>query len=1433
MKNNVRPIFLAAFCFLLINMAFADKFHNKNGSKQSQNGNGSRVGAVDAEACSPATGHTDLDINNVRTRINTGGDMWWDLINISKYEIPKGSGKTSMFAGALWIGGIDINGQLKLAALEYRSYGVDYWPGPLSIDGYASVDAPTCEQYDQHYLITRAEVDQFIAHWKCPSCYPDYKIPPDIANWPAHGDITKNQCYYLAPFYDNGGTGQYDPNLGDYPYYDVNNSLCPYNAANLGKPPQPTMGTEYGCETGGVQADQCIKGDQTLWWVFNDKGNVHTESKGAPIGMEIRAQAFAFSTNDEINNMTFYSYEIINRSTYTLTETYMSQWCDPDLGFSNDDYVGCDIPRGMGYCYNGTDIDGSGQVQAYGANPPAIGMDFFQGPYMDPDGIDNPKLDASGHQMCDVSINGVNFGDGIVDNERFGMRRFIYFDNADMGAPEAISDPVIAIDYYNYLRGIWKDGTQMLWGGNAHTGGPGVCGPECDFMFPGNTDPCEWSTSGQPPNCTQNWTEKAVGNQPGDRRFLQSAGPFTLQPGAVNYITVGVPWARATVGSAWASVGVLDEADDKCQNLFNNCFKVVDGPDAPNLTIQELDKELILYINNKTNLNDPEKYREFDPSIVNPDTLIKQHLPRFDSLYRFEGYQIYQLANASVSVSNLQDPTQARLVAQCDIVNYDKSGNPIGTLTNYVYNEAVGANVPVQEVVGANTGIIHSFVITADQFATGVQTLVNHKQYYYMALSYAYNNYLTYSQDPNNQSTGILGVSALLGQQKPYLAGRKNIQVYTGIPHNPAPESNGTVQNAQYGFGPKITRIEGQGNGGNILDLTPESEAQILRDDSMLTPEYLNSAGPISVKVIDPLNVKKTSYTLCFDSVYSYKAHQVSHQTDIDAGGDTATMQVANWILIDNSNGDTIHSDTNTSYNNEQLFIDRGISIDIVQTWSIGGNGGKYELYTVGKLGGCATCDITAILAPNNGFLESSITYTDSSKHWLGGIPDIDGGGFWNWIRSGTNHDLTNPANNDYNYNQAVSQWLDPQKYYQKIINGTWAPYALCATNSTAVDPATNTEVTGYGIAYPGPSGSAFQLNEFENIGSVDIVLTSDPSKWSRCPVLETCEAFNSALDEGNTQKFDLRAHQSIALDQTTYATVGSGSSSNINDPNYIGESGMGWFPGYAINVETGERLNIIFGENSALGSENGKDMKFNPTSNLLTNLGGILWGGEHFVYIVGHNGDDTNSCPKYDAGKWIHNKLVYSKHLTVSSFARNAFKDFMYAGIPVAVPGQDWLSTDVKIRIRVSKPYKKNYSTHGSSAPKNKNNPMYQFSTSDIATVTDNIEAAKNALDLINVVPNPYYGFSGYEANQIDNEVKITNLPVQCTISIYTVNGTLVRQYTRDNPITTDLNWDLKNTAGVPIAGGLYLIYVNAPGIGEKVIKWFGTLRPIDLNSF
>ena len=124
----------------------------------SGNGTSGRSNKTVEELCQPAKAQSDLNINNVRATILGGGDMWWDL-NTARYEVPKGGGKHSMFAGALWLGGLDEGNQLKLAAMTYRSRGSDYWPGPLSTDGLASVDKTVCDKYDRHWIITREEVE--------------------------------------------------------------------------------------------------------------------------------------------------------------------------------------------------------------------------------------------------------------------------------------------------------------------------------------------------------------------------------------------------------------------------------------------------------------------------------------------------------------------------------------------------------------------------------------------------------------------------------------------------------------------------------------------------------------------------------------------------------------------------------------------------------------------------------------------------------------------------------------------------------------------------------------------------------------------------------------------------------------------------------------------------------------------------------------------------------------------------------------------------------------------------------------------------------------------------------------------------------------------------------------------------------------------------
>ncbi|MDR0969662.1 MAG: T9SS type A sorting domain-containing protein [Lentimicrobiaceae bacterium] len=1457
MKNNIiRMLFAALFTFSAV-QGWAEKYKYEQSTttlKQTTAG------------CAPGAAFEWLDINNVRARINSGGDMWWDLPGGtgSKYFIPKNGSATSMYAGSLWIGGLDINNQLKLAAVRFRQVGYDWWTGPLTIDGTASIDEETCLEYDKLWKITRAAVDEFISYIDeegnfVPS--DDYTIPVEISEWPAHGDQDKGQSYYLAPFYDTDGDGTYNPTAGDYPYYDVSNELCHTKL--------PTMDESIeGSLYGSVLADQVIKGDQTLWWVFNDKGNSHTETQGSPIGLEIRAQAFAFATNDEINNMTFYSYEIINRSTYTLTKTYFSQWVDTDLGYAKDDYVGCDVHRGLGYCYNGSAVDGSGEPEAYGANPPAVGVDFFQGPYMDSDGTDNPKykikeVTAAGdtimEQICDVSINGINFGNDIVDDERFGMRRFIYHNNSGGN----IGDPQTAPEYYNLLRGIWRDGNKMVYGGTAYPGDPGTTSVECDFMFPGNTDPCNWGTGGNAPGSgwLQNgmyWTEETgnVGspNPPEDRRFMQSAGPFTLEPGAVNYITVGIPWARATSGTAWASVELLRTIDDKAQALFDNCFKVIDGPSAPDLTIQEFDRGVIFYISNSPSSNNyKESYVEYDPNITQPHPLDTNGTIRSDSLYRFEGYQIFQLRDNTVGIDDIYDGNKARLVAQFDLKN------GVGKLVNFNYDASIDANIPVIEVDGADDGIRHSFVLTQDAFAEGDVALINHKKYYYTAIAYGYNNYMDYSQEQS-----VTG--GLLGQKIPYLAGRKNIKTYEAIPHKIV---DGLVTNSSYGDGAEITRIAGYGSGGNELELTqetvneilsksPASETNRLGDTDYpiaYNPKYAKGKGPINVKVVNPIKLIEADYELWMDTLYAATIYNVTGKSEII--GDTAQKMVSRWFLKDMNTGEVFQSDTTTLMENELLFLDRGISITIEQQFLIGPELVGSTSVRDDATGITSISPAYEIIATNNGMITSSLEFADSSRVWLDGIRDNDLSSdpaiYLNWIRSGGGGQK-DPL--DIRSNRA---FLDPNEVYEKIAYGTWAPYIFAA----AADNVVINKVA------PGYSSTTYTRDPvmFKNhTASVDIVFTSDKSKWTRCPVIEMHEDLN--LAEGNATRFHLRRSPSIDKEGNFAASMNMEPSDNPEDPNYIAANGMGWFPGYAINIETGARLNMIYSEDSYFPDANGRDMQFNPTAKDMGLESQLLdpniyhqvdetpvFGGRHFVYVMsvsditgtlpnGYPLQNINmKVPAYDAGK--HCYTILDTLDKIPSGQTNILKMFfykqvMYVGLPMGVKGQEWLSNDARVKIRIANPYKAGYADYALDTVHqgmdiNNYYPMYQFSTKGLSAEVFNAKKMESDLDLIAVVPNPYYGMAidkSYEENALDNRIKIVNLPETCTVTIFNVSGTKIRQFKKDDPTRTYIDWDLKNFAGVPIASGIYLIHVKT-NHGERVLKWYGALRQIDLNTF
>ena len=471
-----------------------------------------------------------LDINNVRARFNASGIHFFH--ENADFEVPKGSGKTSIFSNSLWIGGSDEQDALHFAGERYRQGAgsqamtkPDFYAGPVMDSANYSINQDAVWNYI--WNLKKSDIDYHKAHyWEA-----GYVPIHDILTWPGNGNVELGQAAQLAPYFDQNANGIYEPFDGDYPE---------------------------------------IRGDQCLFFIINDDRGPHLESLGNKLRVEIHGMAYAWDLpgDSAFKNTIFLNYKIFNRSQLTYDSVYLGIFTDIDLGYSNDDYIGCDVERSMYIGYNGTPVDGTGQSYAYGENPPSQGVILMAGPLMDPDGIDNPRFDNEGNQLCDASVNGINFGDNIVDNERMGLRKFVYFNNSNAGVPTYMTDPIYAPEYYNYLRGIWKDNSRMIYGGNGHLSSGGY-GPACDFMFPGETDSLNWGVGCSPPNGPVNWTETTAGNNPQDRRGMGSTGPFTFHPGDIQDLDIAFAWARDyNSKSALGSVEKLGQITDIVNNAF-------------------------------------------------------------------------------------------------------------------------------------------------------------------------------------------------------------------------------------------------------------------------------------------------------------------------------------------------------------------------------------------------------------------------------------------------------------------------------------------------------------------------------------------------------------------------------------------------------------------------------------------------------------------------------------------------------------------------------------------------------------------------------------------------------------------------------------------------------------------------------------------------
>lgn len=1269
-----------------------------------------------------------LEVNNIRAMLLNSGDLWWNRTG-SEYEAPartaqqvknKARAINPLFAGSVWISGL-IGGNLRMAAIRYSANQSAWWPGPIK-QGEASIAKAKCEKFDQFWSVTSEDINTALGGGK---------ISQSILEWPGKGNpylirkgtfTAEDLAEPLAPFNDKDNDGVYNPEKGDLP-----------SIKNVSQSPNAPA---------AYRTNKFTFGDQMIFWAINDVGNDHVSPASTPVGAQMNCLAFAFKSSDELNDMTFYTYDIINKSNVTLEQTYMSQYMDADLGNYNDDYVGCDTSRSMGFVYNADDYDENTTVLGYLDQPPVFAADFFEGPKK-----------ANGSPI--------------------GMSSFVYYINGQGGL---VNDPQTEVQYRNFQQGFASNGSSLTISNDCIT--PGF--PTTKYCFTGDpSKPGEWSM------CDRNFT-------PRDLRWLQNSGPFDMETGQTETITIGCIFVRPPKGTHTGCrplMKLIQDADDKAQRLFDFQFEKSSGPDAPNLKIVETPNKLHFSIENLAGSNNFGE--NYDAKSIDIPLLSWNK----DTTYKFEGYAIYQIVseNAVSNLENLKDPSKAKLLTIMD------KKNSINRAINYKPEVVNGQLVTVisEDFKLPNKGIERDLVIERDLFQfEGQSFLINNKTYYYATVAFGYNNFIN----------PLVPTDV----QKNQLIFSNSIKIFKGTPHNN--DFWGLKTKADYYQGIPVTRKSGQGHGKYFLELEDGEDAKIVTDNSVGELKYKGGKSPISVKVVDPFKLKNAEYklTLSGSSVKDiYDLGNSNWTLDIKEGADVKTVNSEG--RLDRDFSQSIYARVNNQLESYGLAIATS-NPDSVS--SVPRNGNK----TYGYIGG-------------------EIKFKDSSKQWLRLVTDADGSKYVDWIRSGAVGDPAGINTSAYNLINMRRVWTDSLNAFSAVLDGRFAPYCLAAnTNITAIAAENNYQSFSPGFKWRRVSKDSATMqtwgegpeNTLDSIYSLDLVITNDKEKWSRAVVFETGES--EIFTEGGALKGQLRQAPGVGKDGQADGS----------------DKGLGWFPGYAINLETGVRMNIYFGENSRFRGKNAANMVWDPDTTTQTVLGNPLYGGSQFIYIM----NTEYSENKVEADR----KLLSDNFNLVTGAGNNAvlnttvanfYRQIAWTCFPLAAKnfslynasGEYEIPTDIRIKVRVEKPYAKYLGDES----------VYEFNTLGLQpTRSDSL--VSSAFEKMTVVPNPYYAFSAYEGNATQNVVKIVNVPKNSTVSIFTTDGMLVRRLKLDPKGIVDgqygdnssninydntIDWDLRTSSGVLIASGVYYINVEAPGVGSKVLKLFATMRAADVSNF
>ncbi|MDF1696156.1 MAG: hypothetical protein P1U56_10005 [Saprospiraceae bacterium] len=598
--------------------------------------------------------------------------------------------------------GIGSDGDLNSRSYSPIIYASDIWAG--GIDPNANLVLAAGGYTDRDWAT--GPLDEF-----------GMTTPEKCDFWDQVFTVTKEEIYEAWKVYKNEG-----------PCDDIPESVLNWPARGNPFLPQlsDTRLADFFDFDGTAQYDPCngdlpgvtIRGSEPLsivdyfaklpskisFYMLNDAGRPHNYSNGAAVPLKVWVYVFSYDT-EETKDIIFTKYKSTYYGYDDLIDFHLGHWFDFDLGCKENDLMGTDDGRNMVYAYNSS-VDGP----CVDSNTPLpnsqFGVSYLNGmfqPYIivDNNGVDSLVTPPIGSGLLDTLVR-VKMSTSVIP-----------YDCKNTSQPNACK-PENPTEFHNILKGLNTDGSSIL----------GPDGQPTLKMFTGNpTDAASWTL------CAENETPETT--------VITSSKSQLLNPGATNEILLA--YCHATDGvDGCPDISALQYRQDQAQKFYENNFFHYTGPNPPLLDISKTTAGLEISIHAI-----PYDYKEMIPEAYAFE----------DNSYVFEGIKIYQVKSSNFDLTELDNPELSALVYQGDIDN--SIDNIFNTMVEF--NAGVKSYVPTQKVEGQNSGILEQFTFDYDILED--LPIIDGKPYYFVAVSYAHNNYATFDS------------IAETGQQYPYLQG--------------------------------------------------------------------------------------------------------------------------------------------------------------------------------------------------------------------------------------------------------------------------------------------------------------------------------------------------------------------------------------------------------------------------------------------------------------------------------------------------------------------------------------------------------------------------------------------------------------------------------------------------------------------------------------